>query len=196
MSDRYEGLDWSLVDSELARQVGVSRHMIGKVRKRKGIPQIPRRVRKPPLEQPDDHKLIQLKDGRVAKVSNEDFEEFSRYNWTVSNKGYPMSRHRTMHSFISGEYTDHKNGDTLDNRRENLRPATHAQNMWNKKVPSNSPTRFKGVHRKGRGWGSCITKHGERFYLGRFDTPEEAAKAYDAAAMAHYGEFARLNFPP
>jgi hypothetical protein len=94
---------------------------------------------------------------------------------------------------------DHVNGDGLDNRRENLRVATHAQNASNRGVRVNNTSGFKGVHAnhsgRGKQWFAYITTNYKRQHLGMFGTAEEAARAYDAAAVRLHGEFARLNFP-
>lgn len=102
-----------------------------------------------------------------------------------------------MHTFITGwPRVDHINGNGLDNRRANLRPATHAQNQRNKGLQSNNTSGFKGVcwdAPRGR-WHAKICLNGRTIFLGRFDEAEEAARAYDAAAVRYFGEFARLNF--
>ncbi len=104
-----------------------------------------------------------------------------------------------MHTFITGwPMVDHINGDGLDNRRSNLRQATHSQNMANKRLYRNNTSGFKGVSRnrgKGRPWRASIRANNVRYRLGNHDTPEAAARAYDAAALKRFGEFARLNFP-
>jgi hypothetical protein len=92
---------------------------------------------------------------------------------------------------------DHVNGNGLDNRRANLRPATHQQNMRNKRTQARSEAGYKGVFSDGNGrWRARIFCNGQRFNLGSYDTPEEAALIYNAAAEKHFGEFAYLNVVP
>lgn len=103
-----------------------------------------------------------------------------------------------MHTFLTGwDLVDHVNGNGLDNRRSNLRPATPTQNARNRGMRSDNTSGFKGVHphrRSGR-WAACIWFDGRSNYLGLFDDAAEAARVYDAAALEHFGPFARLNFP-
>lgn len=111
----------------------------------------------------------------------------------------PIRSSILMHTLITGwPYIDHRNGDGLDNRRCNLREATHALNMRNKRMYRNNTSGFKGVMRnsgKGLPWAARIRLDNRRRRLGNYDTPEEAARAYDAAARELFGEFASLNFP-
>jgi hypothetical protein len=93
---------------------------------------------------------------------------------------------------------DHKDGNGLNNRKENLRPATHSQNMANrKKISKNTTSKFLGVHWREdvKKFRAYLSLNKKRFDLGHFHDEVEAAKAHDKAALAHFGEFARLNFP-
>lgn len=101
-----------------------------------------------------------------------------------------------MHAFLTGwSRVDHINGNGLDNRRANLRPATHAQNMRNKPMYRNNRSGFKGVYRRKNRWCAQIKHEGKLRHLGSFAAAEEAARAYDIAARELFGEFARPNFP-
>jgi len=109
--------------------------------------------------------------------------------------------HRLIMSRILGrelkrsEFVDHINGDGLDNRRENLRLATNSQNQANSGIRRNNTTGYKGVsfHKTLGKWHATIMVKGKKKHLGYFDTPEEAAEAYNDAARKYFGEFAYLN---
>lgn len=104
----------------------------------------------------------------------------------------------SMHAFLTDfPLVDHVNGNGLDNRRANLRPATSGGNAANRPVRRDSRSGFKGVFPNpiGRPWRAQICVNGHKRHLGLYDTAEDAARAYDAAASEAWGEFARLNFP-
>jgi hypothetical protein len=106
-----------------------------------------------------------------------------------------VQRSILMHTFLTGwKCVDHANGNGLDNRRENLRLADASLNAMNRGLPSNNTSGYKGVTRNGNRWIAQIHP-GRHLHLGTFATPQEAARAYDAAAIHHFGEFARPNFP-
>jgi hypothetical protein len=105
--------------------------------------------------------------------------------------------HRAILGLNEGVMCDHINHNGLDNRRANLRPATHSQNMCNRpKTKSRCWSKYKGVSFKTiqRKWVADIQVHGESKFLGYFDDEIEAAKAYDEAARKYHEEYAVLNF--
>jgi hypothetical protein len=98
-----------------------------------------------------------------------------------------------------GEHVDHVNGNGLDCRRENLRICSNAENRRNMRI-ERGVSRFKGVARclgnKTRIWEAYIWHENRKIGLGAYRTEEEAARAYNAAALQYHGEFACLNEIP
>lgn len=153
---------------------------------------------------------IKLTHGYVTLVDDDDYEWLSRFNWHVEiMRGRPYARTSggeasgmCMQRFIMGDpqgfEVDHRNNNSLDNRRGNLRLATASQNRANHKLYRNNSTGFHGVHRRkvNGSFMAYINCGGRRRYLGRFANAETAAKAHDEAAHEAFGEFAVLNFPP
>ena len=96
------------------------------------------------------------------------------------------------------DQVDHINGNTKDNRWENLRVCSRSQNQRNKPAYCNSKTRYKGVYsaryKQREYFLASIQCDGKRIFLGSFKTPELAAIAYDDSARIYHKEFANLNF--
>ena len=150
--------------------------------------------------------------GLVALVDDEDYPLISRFRWNVkeyvrrdgskllyahTRNADPQRRWRRMHQLIlSAPIVDHEDNDGLNNQRSNLRPATMSQNLANR-VPAGGASRFRGVRRtrNRHRWGAQIMVNYKNRYLGTFDLEEDAARAYDAAALQEWGEYAYLNFP-
>jgi hypothetical protein len=102
-----------------------------------------------------------------------------------------------FHGRVPSGHIDHINANRSDNRIENLRECSNAENCRNTSSMKGGTSNFLGVcwYARNKRWHSQITVNRRRLHLGFFRDEEEAAKAYDAAAEAHFGEFARLNFP-
>lgn len=159
-------------------------------------------------------KEIPLTQNKVALIDDEDYESLSRFKWFARWDGHnwyagrkirrPDGERRTvfMHKEIIGTTTsikiDHKDGDGLNNTRHNLRPATTQQNNCNNRIRRDNTSGYKGVNLRKekhcRKWQASIRVNRKRKHLGYYDTPQEAALAYDVAARELFGEFARTNF--
>lgn len=155
-------------------------------------------------------KYITLARDEQAIVDDEDISLVVGHNWKVNAKGYMyyscvikgkkhiVFMHRIINQTPQGLYTDHLNHDKLDNRRANLRTCTNYENSLNRKIRVTNKSGYKGVVKYFNKWKGQIqiTSEGKRkaIYLGLFDTPIDAAKAYDNAARELHGDFANLNF--
>lgn len=153
---------------------------------------------------------IKLPTGHVVIVDQKDFRRLSAFSWTVarakhtnyarsSQTGQPM--HRYLLDAPRGSVVDHVNGNGLDNRRSNLRICTRAENLQNRRKHKVGTSRFKGVYLRYKGkkhclWMARIFVQGKLNSLGLYRNEEDAAKAYDIAAIAIHGEFALTNFNP
>ena len=119
------------------------------------------------------------------------------YGWCMkSGKLQKWTLHRFVLDLDSDLAIDHKNGDRLDNRRQNLRVATHQENAFNStKLRGTWTSKFKGVSwdATNQKWRASIRVNERAKNLGRFSLEIEAALKYDETAMRHFGEFARTN---
>jgi hypothetical protein len=144
----------------------------------------------------------------VALVDEEDYERVSQYRWSPArgrDTTYAMSRsgkttiylHRTVLSEPPCPEVDHKDGNGLDNRKFNLRVATHQQNLCNQRLSRANTSGYSGVswNRRRRKWVAQTKHYGKAIQIGLFDSKVDAALARDEYMRAHYGEYARLNFP-
>lgn len=114
----------------------------------------------------------------------------------VSVNNRPYRGHRVVFALFYGidaDRIDHKDGNTLNNRPENLRKATFSQNMANKRTQKNNKSGLKGVQSNHNRFSAFIQSNGKRKYLGSFATALEAHAAYAKAAMDLHGNFARVS---
>jgi hypothetical protein len=156
---------------------------------------------------------IEVKGGAIAIVDSFNVDKIPLTGWWLDEWGYPTHNSKTatrrnknirMHTYLLrapvGMVVDHINRNPLDNRMENLRVADYAQNGMNKTSKGSAGTPWKGISYEPRRspskpYRATIAARGNRYKLGRYSTPEEAARAYDDAARELHGEFACLNFP-
>jgi hypothetical protein len=162
-----------------------------------------------------ESKRIPLTQGKWAIVDAEDYADLMQFKWYASHdlytgKWYASRKVRDGHLRTSeymarrimqapkGIEVDHKRSDdTLDNRKSNLRLSTHRQNVCNRKKQRNNTSGYIGVtwHKHKQKFMTRINIYGKRISLGYFTDPEDAAIAYDQAAIKYNGAFTQLNFP-
>lgn len=147
--------------------------------------------------------------GKVALVDDEDHQFLSERKWRFK-RGY-ASRNQYMEGGRQSEIfmhrlvlglpkgfpldVDHIDGNRLNNQKSNLRICTRAQNAQNRKIHKNKLSGYKGVcwDKKKGNWVAQLVFQRKRVYYGRFDSPEDAYKAYCDAAIKWHGEFAKLE---
>src|ERR1039458_5930343 len=153
-------------------------------------------------------KQILLTQGKFALVDNRDYWLVRQFKWGVAKDGnkwyavthtprdkYGKQKTIKMHRLLAGFppfALDHKNGDGLNNRRGNLRPATNSENQANRGVPITNTSGYKGVHwsAKDKQWKAAIRVCGSRYYLGYFTNKIAAFGAYYMAAQLYFDQFA------
>lgn len=157
-------------------------------------------------------KEIQLSKGLIALIDDSDFEAVSIYKWFACRTSKRSKTHyafrntlkngkrstQTMHRFIlqavdSKIHVDHINGDGLDNRRSNIRLASQSNNMKNRGASKNNILNIKGVSfdKKRNMFMARLNLNGDKIWLGRFKTAEEASRVYEMKAKEVFGEFYR-----
>lgn len=169
---------------------------------------------------------ISLTQGYVTLVDDADFEKVSQFNWhaLVTSTGVyaigrpfpprragrkpagqvaePKPPKMLLHRWLLGiteedVEVDHRDLNTLNNQRKNLRIGTKQQNRCNQRKRSGTSSRYKGVawNKRSACWHAKIETYGVVRYIGSFKGERAAALAYDRAAYSYHGEFASFNFP-
>lgn len=153
-------------------------------------------------------KQIPLSKGKVALVDDADFDWLNQWKWHCSVLGYAVRNalpsekvkktvrmHRVILGTPDGVDTDHIDGNKINNQRANLRQASRTENGRNRKSHARSSSAFKGVYwfKASKKWRAQIRVNKKLKDLGLFKLEIDAAKAYNAAAREHFGDFARLN---
>jgi hypothetical protein len=168
------------------------------------------RVHRHDVPQPDNpsYRLIPLTQNQNALVDTDDYDWLMQWNWFAHRnrptatfyawRRGPDTTQISMQEEITGRKDiDHRNRNGLDNRKANLRACTVHQNARNRGKAKGKTSKYLGVSWDsdcGK-WKAEITPNRTRIRLGRFISEKQAAEAYDAAALEHFGEFACLNFP-
>lgn len=158
-------------------------------------------------------KMIPLTQGKFAMVDDADFEWLNQWKWCLAKTRFVcyavrhdcsvhpyknLYMHRVIMAASGEQWIDHRNGDGLDNRRSNLRFCSRGQNRANATKRMTGGSQYKGVSRSRHGdrWRASICIRGEIIRLGTFDSEEDAARAYDAAALRGFADFAKPNVIP
>lgn len=149
---------------------------------------------------------IPLSRGATSVIDDID-ADLANFKWCLANRyavrgcrGRQIALHRIILARIlerelqPGEVCDHRNGNGLDNHRSNLRVCTQSQNSKNQKMRVTNTSGYRGVwidksESEPRKWYACIKVNRKSIHLGRFNTPEEAAAAYESAAEHYFGEW-------
>jgi HNH endonuclease len=157
---------------------------------------------------------IRLSRGLSAQIDEGDYSDLSQFNWFVwvphnakhltyavrkirkSDGSYSKElMHRRILKAEPGSTVDHRNGDTLDNRRTNLRFVTASQNSANSRKHKDGSSGFRGVtwHCGNKKWQASVQFQKKRVYVGNFDDKKKAALAYNKKAKELHGDYAKLN---
>lgn len=160
-------------------------------------------------------KEIKLTQTQVTLVDDEDYDYLTQWKWCAmydpnADTYYavrgrtkeelqlgkaPIKMHRVITNARKGELVDHISGNTLDNRKHNLRIVDNTQNQQNKGMSRNNTSGVKGVswHKRDRVWRASISVNGKRIHLGNFSDKEDAIKAYRSAVVLYHGEFGNIG---
>lgn len=150
--------------------------------------------------------IIMSNSNRNAIVDEDDYNKVSHITWCLNSYGHVVSNkyiregvyenislHRVITNAAPGQIIDHKDGDKLNNTKDNLRKATVAENSRNVGINSRNTTGYKGVSAYRGRYHANIVFNGVNKYLGSYKKADDAAKAYNISAERLFGEFAWLN---
>jgi hypothetical protein len=156
-------------------------------------------------------RAIPLTQCKFAIVDEADYEWLMQWQWyankdintyyavrkePLGNRKYAsVKMHRVILEAEPGTKVDHRDRNGLNNTRENLRLATAHQNCCNRAIPKQNTSGYKGVtwNKLCQAWQAQISANRKNHYLGLFECVEDAARAYNEAALLLHGEFASLN---
>lgn len=153
-------------------------------------------------------KEIKLSQNKIAIVDNDNYERLNRFKWYANYDGYnwyarrkinidgkqkTIYMHREVMNVPKGVFIDHINGDSLDNRRENLRFCTNQQNQCNRDAQKNNKLGIKGIrlHEARKKFEARIKVNGKSIYLGYYTNLDDADSVYRKAEEKYFGKFAR-----
>lgn len=166
-----------------------------------GSPEMPQRKRRNTNYEMGDSLVIVTSKGDVILTDLEDRPLVERASWCVSKTGYAvaniggkvvkMHRYLLGDSIRDGELVDHRNRNTLDNRRSNLRPCSHAENMRNVRTSRSNSVGYLGIRRTKDGkYNVRIVADRKEHHIGNYDSLELAIAARQKAEDRYHGEFA------
>jgi len=154
---------------------------------------------------------------QTVLIDEEDWDKVNQHKWYIwgrasrtsfyaittiphpggSKRGKNLPIHRLITNPPTDMMIDHINGNGLDNRKENLRICTNAQNLCNQGLNNKNTSGYKGVSwfKITKKWRAQISFNNKPVHIGYYKDVEEAARAYDKKALELHGKFAKLNFP-
>lgn len=153
--------------------------------------------------------IFKIKNENIL-IDDEDYDKIKDYKWHISmihgykrvktcfyinKKRITIYLHRFIMNVSKDKQVDHKNHNTLDNRKCNLRICTSQQNTWNQAIHKNNTSGIKGVcwHKARNKYNAKIAFNSKNMHIEYFDSKEDAKNAYNKKALELYGEFAYLN---
>ena len=151
--------------------------------------------------------MLVIIDGYEVVIDDDISNNLMKYRWHVKSRRHgiyfaamvkqPDGKEKAifLHRFIMGEppglMVDHIDGDHFNCQRENLRICTNAENSRNRKKPITNKTGFKGVSMCRGKYVAKVKCMNKSYYLGAYNTPQEAADAYNTKAKELFGDFYR-----